>query len=377
MNKSILKKIKLLKILNDSLIYLPTPLNINIWWNFGSLLGLCLIIQILTGIILSIHYCPNINLAFNRIIHIIQDVNKGWIYQLIHINGASFFFFCIYIHIGRGIYYSSYKIFSVWLIGTLIFITTMATAFIGYVLPWGQISFWGATVITNLISTIPYIGQITVEWVWGGFSVNNPTLNRFFRLHFFLPFIILAIVIIHLFFIHQYGSNNPIGINRKFSIINFHNYFTLKDIVGFLLILFILILICLKFPFLLRDPENYILANPIITPIHIQPEWYFLFAYTILRAIPNKIGGVIALLISIIILLILPIINIKFHSIIFYPINQFLFWIFFNNFILLTWLGSQPVEAPFIIIRQIFRISYFIFYFINRLIFIYWNNLIY
>lgn len=377
MNKSILKKLKLLKILNDSLIYLPTPLNINIWWNFGSLLGLCLIIQILTGIILSIHYCANIDLAFNRIIHIIQDVNKGWIYQLIHINGASFFFICIYIHIGRGIYYSSYKIFSVWLIGTLIFIITIATAFIGYVLPWGQMSFWGATVITNLISTIPYIGQITVEWVWGGFSVNNPTLNRFFRLHFFLPFVILALVVIHLFFIHQFGSNNPLGIRRKFYIINFHNYFTLKDIIGFLIISYILIFICLKFPFLLRDPENYILANPIVTPIHIQPEWYFLFAYTILRAIPNKIGGVIALLISIIILLILPIINIKYHSIIFYPINQILFWIFINNFLLLTWLGSQPVEPPFILIRQILSISYFIFYFLNRLIYWLWNKIIF
>nr|ACJ69636.1 cytochrome b [Enicospilus sp. MD-2008] len=375
MNKSIMKKNKLMSIMNNSLINLPTPININIWWNFGSILGLCLIIQIYTGFILSMHYCPNINLAFNSIIHIIQDVNKGWIYQLIHMNGASMFFFSMYLHIGRGIYYASYKMIEVWIIGVMIFMFSMATAFMGYVLPWGQMSFWGATVITNLISSIPYIGQIIVEWIWGGFSVSNPTLNRFYSFHFIMPFIIMMMVIIHLFFIHQYNSNNPLGLNSKINLINFHIYFSLKDLVGFIIILMMLILISMKMPFMLSDPENYMIANSMITPIHIQPEWYFLFAYTILRAIPNKLGGVIALLFSILILLLLPFLNT--NSLIFFPMNQILMFIHINNFLMLTWLGSQPVEPPFIIVSQMFSLMYFLFYFLNNLIFKLWNKMIY
>lgn len=373
MNKSIFKKNNILNIFNSSLINLPTPININIWWNFGSLLGLCLIIQILSGLLLSIHYCPNINLAFQSLIHIIQNVNYGWEYRLIHINGASFFFICLYIHIGRGIYYSSYKFKKTWFIGILIFLITIITAFIGYVLPWGQISFWGATVITNLISTIPFIGQIIVEWIWGGFSIRNPTLNRFFSIHFIIPFIILLIVIFHLIFIHETSSNNPLGSNRKLYIINFHNYFTLKDFIGFIILIFLLKLINLQYPFLLNDPENFILANSLITPIHIQPEWYFLFAYTILRSIPNKLGGVISLILSILILGLIPFLlkNI-FFSIKFFFFNQILFWCYFNNVILLTWLGSQPVESPFILIRQILTSTYFLFYFLNS--FIFWLN---
>lgn len=376
MNKSIIKTNPILSILNNSLIKLPSPINFSIWWNFGSLLGLSLIIQILTGLFLSIHYCANTNLAFNRIIHIIQDVNYGWLFRLLHINGASFFFFCIYCHIGRGLYYGSYNLIKAWLTGVLIFLLSIITAFIGYVLPWGQISFWGATVITNLISTIPYIGQFIVEWVWGGFSVRNPTLNRFFSFHFIIPFIIAALVIIHLLFIHDNGSNNPLGINRNLYKIPFHSYYTWKDIYGFILISTLLILIILLAPFILRDPENFILANSIITPIHIQPEWYFLFAYTILRSIPNKLGGVIALIISILILIIKPFLKLNiFQSLKFYPVNQIIFWIFINNILILTWLGSQPVEAPFILIGQFITISYFLYYLINPIIIKKWDQI--
>lgn len=365
MNKSFIKNNIIFKIIYNSFINLPTPCNINIWWNFGSILGICLIIQIITGLILSIHYCPNTNFAFNSIIHIIQNVNYGWFIRLIHINGASIFFLCIYIHIGRGIYYNSFKLIKPWLVGIIIFIITIATAFIGYILPWGQISFWGATVITNLISTIPYFGQLIVEWIWGGYSIRNPTLNRFFSLHFILPFIILRLVIIHLIFIHESGSNNPLGTDRNLNKISFHPYFTWKDLIGFCLILSIFILINIINPFIISDPENFILANSIITPIHIQPEWYFLFAYTILRSIPNKLGGVIALLISILIIIIIPFININnLQSSKFYPINQIYFWSFVRIILILTYLGSQPIEFPFTKIRQIITINYFLFYFI-------------
>lgn len=374
MNKTYFKTNIILKILNNSLIKLPTPINISIWWNLGSLLGISLLIQISRGLFLSIHYCANTIIAFNRIIHIIQNTNFGWLFRLIHINGASFFFIFIYIHIGRGIYYGSHNLLKTWIIGVIIFIMSIATAFIGYVLPWGQISFWGATVITNLISTIPYIGQNIVEWIWGGFSVNNPTLNRFFTFHFILPFLILIIIIIHLIFIHETGSNNPIGINRNLNKIPFNPFFILKDIYGFILLFIILILINIINPFILNDPENFILANSIITPIHIQPEWYFLFAYTILRSIPNKLGGVIALLISILILIIIPLIKSnKFQSSKFYPINQIIFWFFINNIIILTWLGSQPVEPPFIEIRQIITTLYFLYYLINPIFINKWN----
>ena len=377
MNKSIIKTNPIFKIINNSIIKLATPINITIWWNFGSLLGLCLIIQIISGLFLSIHYCPNTELAFFSVIHIIQDVNYGWLIRLTHTNGASFFFFCLYFHIGRGIYYGSYNLIKPWFIGVILFILTIATAFIGYVLPWGQISFWGATVITNLVSTIPYIGPSIVEWIWGGFSINNPTLNRFFTFHFILPFIVLALIIIHLLFIHETGSNNPIGLNRNINKIPFHNYFTLKDIVGFIILLFLIIIINFFYPFLLGDPENFILANSIITPLHIQPEWYFLFAYTILRSIPNKLGGVIALLLSILILLIIPFLRINnFNRLIFYPLNKIIFWLFFNIVIILTWLGSQPVEYPFIKISQIITILYFLFFLINPIIITSWDKLI-
>nr|YP_003734712.1 cytochrome b [Cotesia vestalis]ACH71096.1 cytochrome b [Cotesia vestalis] len=376
MNKSLMKKNLIFIILNNMIIKLPTPINITILWNFGSLLGLCLIIQIMTGLFLSMHYCSNINYSFFSIIHIMKDVNYGWLIRLMHMNGASFFFICIYMHIGRGLYYGSYKLIKVWIIGIFILLLLMMTAFMGYVLPWGQMSFWGATVITNLLSAIPYLGIMLVEWLWGGFSVDNATLNRFYSLHFLMPFVLLMMVIIHLMFLHENGSNNPLGLNSNYYKIIFHNYFTLKDIIGFLILFLILMILLLQNPYMLGDPENFIESNPMMTPIHIQPEWYFLFAYTILRSIPNKLSGVIALLMSILILFILPFMNLNnFQSNQFYFLNQIYFWFFIMNVIMLTWLGAQPVEYPFIIMSQIFTMYYFSFYFFNNLIMKIWDSL--
>lgn len=305
------KRSPVIKIVNNALIDLPTPSNISTLWNFGSLLGVCLTIQLITGVFLSIHYCPNIDSAFNRVAHICRDVNQGWLIRTLHANGASIFFVCLYVHAGRGIYYRSYNLIQTWIVGVIILFITIATAFLGYVLPWGQISFWGATVITNLLSAIPYLGTTIVQWIWGGFAVDNATLNRFFSFHFILPFVIIAIVIIHLLFLHQTGSNNPLGVKRNIDKIPFHPYFTFKDILGFIIIIIILTIISLIDPYVLGDPDNFTPANPLVTPVHIQPEWYFLFAYAILRSIPNKLGGVIALVISIAILLILPFSNKK------------------------------------------------------------------
>lgn len=375
---SIFKTNPTLKITNNSLINLPSPININSWWNFGSILGVYLIIQIISGIFLSLHYCPNINIAFERVIHIIKDVNLGWLIRLIHINGASLYFIAIYLHVGRGIYYHSFKSTPVWIIGVIIILISIATAFLGYVLPWGQISFWGATVITNLLSAIPYIGQIIVEWIWGGFSIDNATLNRFYSFHFILPLIIIVIVIIHLFFLHINGSNNPLGTSRNKYKIPFHLYFTIKDILGFTLILTIHFLIIIQYPYILRDPDNFIYANSMSTPAHIKPEWYFLFAYSILRAIPNKLGGVIGLIISILILIVLPFTkNYYIISRKFYPTNQFIFWRFVSLFILLTWSGGKQIEYPFKELRQIFTILYFSYFLLNPNINKYWDSLIY
>lgn len=353
---------KIVKIIEESLIKLPTPVNISYWWNFGSLLGIFLFVQIVSGFFLSIHYCPNINVAFNRIIHIIQNVSGGWLIHNIHINGATFFFVCIYIHMARGIYYGSFKLVHTWMVGVRIFFISMATAFLGYVLPWGQISFWGATVITNLVSTIPYIGNIVVIWIWGGFSINNSTLNRFFSLHFILPFIILIIVILHLYFLHFRGSSNPLGLNRDFRKVSFHIYFTFKDLLGFVVVRLIFLIIILQYPYVFGDPDNFIPANSIVTPVHIQPEWYFLFAYAILRSIPRKLGGVIALLISILILYFLPLLKFTVQSMGFYPFRQVFYWIFINIFILLTWAGAQVIEFPYVTISQFLSIVYFIFF---------------
>nr|QUB07187.1 cytochrome b [Spilopyra sumptuosa] len=368
----------LFKILNNSLIDLPTPSNITLLWNFGSLLGTCLIIQLITGIFLAMHYCPNIELAFNSISHICRDVNYGWLMRTLHANGASFFFICLYIHIGRGLYYHSFNLMMTWMSGVTIFFMVMGTAFLGYVLPWGQMSFWGATVITNLLSAIPYLGNSIVQWIWGGFAVDNATLTRFFTFHFLLPFIVSSLIIIHLLFLHQTGSNNPLGINSNIDKIPFHPYFSFKDLMGMYVMIFLLIWLTLLNPYLLGDPDNFIPANPLITPIHIQPEWYFLFAYAILRSIPNKLGGVIALVLSIMILYIMPFMpKNKFQSNYFYPLNKILFWFFIITIILLTWIGARPVESPYILTGQILTLMYFIFYFLNSLISKEWEKIIF
>nr|YP_010610489.1 cytochrome b [Graphium antiphates]WAP90817.1 cytochrome b [Graphium antiphates] len=368
----------LLKIINGSLIDLPSPSNISSWWNFGSLLALCLITQIITGLFLTMYYTANIELAFYSVNYICRNVNYGWLIRTLHANGASFFFICIYLHIGRGMYYESFNLMYTWMIGVIILFILMATAFMGYVLPWGQMSFWGATVITNLLSAIPYLGTMLVNWIWGGFAVDNATLTRFYSFHFLLPFIILMLTMIHLLFLHQTGSNNPLGINSNLDKIPFHPFFTFKDLIGFIILMFSLILLTLTNPYLLGDPDNFIPANPLVTPIHIQPEWYFLFAYAILRSIPNKLGGVIALIMSILILIILPFtFNKKIQGIQFYPMNQILFWLMVMTIILLTWIGARPVENPYIITGQILTIIYFLYFIMNPIINKYWDKLIF
>nr|QLY89787.1 cytochrome b [Empis tessellata] len=377
MNKPMRSNHPLLKIANNALVDLPAPINISAWWNFGSLLGLCLMMQIITGLFLAMHYTADINLAFDSVNHICRDVNYGWLLRTLHANGASFFFICLYLHVGRGIYYSSYMFTPTWIAGVILLFLVMGTAFMGYVLPWGQMSFWGATVITNLLSAIPFLGTTLVQWVWGGFAVDNATLTRFFTFHFILPFIVTAMTMIHLLFLHQTGSNNPLGINSNMDKIPFHPYFSFKDIVGFIIMLMILTLLTLINPYLLGDPDNFTPANPLVTPIHIQPEWYFLFAYAILRSIPNKLGGVIALVLSIAILLILPFTHMsKFRGIQFYPINQLLFWIMLVTVILLTWIGARPVEDPYILLGQILTVIYFMYYIINPLITNWWDKLL-
>nr|YP_010311864.1 cytochrome b [Planusocoris schaeferi]UNA71172.1 cytochrome b [Planusocoris schaeferi] len=376
MNKPLRKTHPLIKIMNNSLIDLPTPSNISLWWNFGSLLSMCLMIQIITGIFLAMHYTANVELAFNSVIHTCRDVNNGWLIRNTHSNGASLFFMCLYLHVGRGMYYGSYKLMMTWNMGVILLFMVMGTAFMGYVLPWGQMSLWGATVITNLLSAIPYLGNDIVKWLWGGFSVDNATLTRFFTLHFLLPFIISAMVMIHLLFLHQTGSNNPLGLNSNYDKIPFHPYFSIKDLMGVMITLTAFLLLILLEPQLLGDPENFIPANPLSTPVHIQPEWYFLFAYAILRSIPNKLGGVMAMILSIAIILALPFINkSKFQTMAFYPINKLLFWSFVTIMILLTWIGARPAEEPFIMTGQILTILYFNYFIINSMTMMLWDKI--
>nr|CCD33280.1 cytochrome b [Trachemys gaigeae gaigeae] len=350
----------LAKIINNSFIDLPSPSNISAWWNFGSLLGTCLILQILTGIFLAMHYSPDISLAFSSVAHITRDVQYGWLIRNMHANGASLFFMCIYLHIGRGLYYGSYLYKETWNTGIILLLLTMATAFVGYVLPWGQMSFWGATVITNLLSAIPYIGNTLVQWIWGGFSVDNATLTRFFTFHFILPFTIMGLTLVHLLFLHETGSNNPTGLNSNIDKIPFHPYFSYKDLLGIILMLTLLLTLTLFSPNLLGDPDNFTPANPLSTPPHIKPEWYFLFAYAILRSIPNKLGGVLALLLSILVLFLMPTLHTsKQRTTQFRPLTQTLFWCLIANLLVLTWIGGQPVENPFITIGQVASILYF------------------
>nr|YP_010956990.1 cytochrome b [Prionotus carolinus]WMY90174.1 cytochrome b [Prionotus carolinus] len=357
---SLRKTHPLMKIANDALVDLPAPSNISAWWNFGSLLGLCLIAQILTGLFLAMHYTADINTAFSSVAHICRDVNYGWLIRNMHANGASFFFVCIYLHIGRGLYYGSYLYKETWNVGVVLLLLVMMTAFVGYVLPWGQMSFWGATVITNLLSAVPYVGNALVQWIWGGFSVDNATLTRFFAFHFLFPFVILGATLIHLLFLHETGSNNPLGLSSKVDKIPFHPYFTYKDLLGFAALLIVLISLALFSPNLLGDPDNFTPANPLVTPPHIKPEWYFLFAYAILRSIPNKLGGVLALLASILVLMVVPILHTSKHrSLTFRPITQALFWVLVADVMILTWIGGMPVEDPYIIIGQLASVLYF------------------
>nr|BBA54048.1 cytochrome b [Hynobius dunni] len=365
----------LIKIINGSFVDLPTPSNISSLWNFGSLLGMCLIAQIITGLFLAMHYTADTSSAFSSVAHICRDVNYGWLMRNIHANGASFFFICIYMHIGRGLYYGSYLYKETWNIGVILLFLVMATAFVGYVLPWGQMSFWGATVITNLLSAIPYMGDSLVQWIWGGFSVDKATLTRFFAFHFLFPFLIAGTSIIHLLFLHETGSNNPTGIMSNMDKVPFHPYFSYKDALGFLIMLTMLFMLSLLSPNLLGDPDNFTPANPLVTPPHIQPEWYFLFAYAILRSIPNKLGGVLALLASIVILMLIPMTHTsKQRSLTFRPMTQFLFWLMVSNTLILTWIGGQPVEQPFIEIGQAASTLYFLLFLIIMPFTGWWEN---
>jgi len=375
----LLKKNPVLSIFNEFMVDSPLPSNINYLYGFGSLLGAVLGLQILTGIFLAMHYTPNIDYAFNSVEHICRDVNYGWLLRYAHSNGASFFFICVYIHIGRGLYYGSYNKprIGLWYVGVIIYFIMMGTAFMGYVLPWGQMSFWGATVITNMLSAIPYVGTDLVYFVWGGFSVDNPTLNRFFSLHFLLPFLLTALVFIHLIFLHVHGSNNPLGISSNMDKLPLHPYFSYKDYVGLIVFGIFFSFILFFYPNLLGHSDNYIPANPLVTPEHIVPEWYFLPFYAILRSIPDKLGGVLGMIGAILILFTLPIFNISLiRSSYFRPIWKILFWLFIANFVLLGWIGGNPVEYPYVLIGQILTITYFIYFIILVPLFSFMDNLL-
>jgi quinol-cytochrome oxidoreductase complex cytochrome b subunit len=360
-------KNSILSVINNHLIDYPTPVNLNYFYGFGSLAGLMLVIQIITGIFLAMHYTPHVDYAFSSVEHIMRDVNYGWLLRYIHANGASFFFIVVYTHIFRGLYYGSYITPReyLWCSGVFIFILMMATAFMGYVLPWGQMSFWGATVITNLFSAVPLIGKDIVDWLWGGFSVDNPTLNRFFSLHFFLPFIIAGLSLVHLILLHENGSNNPLGFLIKNETIPFFPYFYIKDLFGLVCLLLVFSFFIFYYPNALGHPDNYIPADPMKTPLHIVPEWYFLPFYAILRAIPNKIGGVVAMFGSLIILLFIPFINSSnVRSSAFRPIYKILYWLLVASFIILGWLGQKPVDYPYTEICMIPLVYYFSFFLI-------------
>ena len=363
-SSSRLSKDSLLAFIDSHIISYPTPLNLNYLWSFGSAAGICLVIQMISGILLAMHYTPHIDLAFSSVEHIMRDVNNGWLIRYLHANGASMFFIVVYCHIFRGLFYGSYMFprEKLWVSGVIIFLLMMATGFMGYVLPWGQMSFWGATVITNLFSAVPVVGGSIVEWLWGGFSVGNATLNRFFSLHYLLPFVIAGLVIIHLSLLHTDGSNNPLGINTNVQTISFYPYFYVKDLFAFFILVFFLSLLVVYYPNSLGHPDNYIPANPMVTPAHIVPEWYFLPFYAILRSIPDKLGGVVAMFSAIIVLMILPFFNTsEVRSGVFRPFYALAYWFLCSDFLFLGWIGQKPVETPYIEGGMLGTVFYFLF----------------
>ena len=346
----------------------PTPKNLNYWWNFGSLAGIVLVIMIMSGIVLAMHYTAHVDHAFQSVERIMRDVNYGWLVRYIHANGASFFFIVVYIHIFRGLYYGSYKAPRelLWMLGVVILILMMATAFMGYVLPWGQMSFWGATVITNLFSAIPLVGESIVTLLWGGFSVDNPTLNRFYALHYLLPFVIVGVVVLHIVALHRFGSNNPLGIDVRGNqdTISFHPYYTVKDAFGLGVFLILLSAVVFFLPNSMGHPDNYIPANPMVTPAHIVPEWYFLPFYAILRAVPDKLFGVLAMFAAIGVLFILPWLDRSpVRSATFRPIYKIMFWVFLVDCVALTWLGAKPAEGIYVVLSRLCT-AYYFFHFI-------------
>nr|CCI69302.1 cytochrome b [Metacrangonyx samanensis] len=369
-------KSSLIKVLNSTFMDLPAPKNISFSWNIGSLLFMCLFIQIITGLLLASTYAPNMESTFYSVMLSMDNINKNWLIRYIHANGASLFFICLYYHISRNIYYYSYLYKHTWAVGVSIFILTMATAFLGYVLPINQMSYWGASVITNLLSEVPYIGPNLIELVWGSPSVNTPTIMRFFSFHFILPFLIVGLVIIHIALLHETGSKNPLGINSTNNKYIFNPIFIFKDMLGFVMILLFFLFVSLMTPLTLGDDENFFNLDPYVTPLHIQPEWYFLFAYAILRSIPNKVGGIIALVMAIMVLYFLPYLHLAHLPPQSYPLNKILFFLFLIDVSLLTWVGMSPVETPYILTGQILSFCYFSYYFISPLINIWWEKLI-
>jgi ubiquinol-cytochrome c reductase cytochrome b subunit len=358
-------KHSILSFIDSHIINYPTPINLNYMWSFGSSAGICLAIQILTGIFLAMHYSSHVDYAFSSVEHIMRDVNNGWLIRYLHANGASMFFIVTYCHIFRGLYFGSYMAprGPLWNSGVIIFLLMMGTGFMGYVLPWGQMSFWGATVITNLASAVPFVGGAIVEWLWGGFSVDNATLNRFFSLHYLLPFVITGLVLVHLSLLHTVGSNNPLGINKNVDSISFYPYFYVKDLLAFFGLIALFSFFVFFFPNVLGHADNYIPANPLVTPSHIVPEWYFLPFYAILRSIPDKLGGVVAMVAAILILLLLPIINTsEIRSSKFRPLYGIAYWFLVSDFLILGWLGQQPVETPFLELGQVATGFYFFFF---------------
>nr|YP_009455672.1 cytochrome b [Lutraria maxima]AUH21198.1 cytochrome b [Lutraria maxima] len=364
----------ILSLVSSSLYDLPVPINLTIMWNFGSLLGFCWLVQVASGVLLACHYTCHVDHAFDSVVYIMRDVNNGWMIRSVHANGASFFFICAYIHIGRGVFYHSFVMKHTWLVGSSMMLLLMGIAFTGYVLPWGQMSYWGATVITNLASAIPYFGSDLVEWIWGGFCVGDATLKRFFVFHFLSPFLLVVLIILHVMYLHETGSGNPLGISSDAEAVPFHSFYTLKDLVGIVVMASLLFLVCLCFPDLFSDPVNFFPADPMKTPTHIQPEWYFLFAYAILRSVPNKLGGVVSLVLSVAVLYVMPFFPKGFHrGIQFNPVAQVIFWLFIGNFVLLSFIGACPIEYPFDLIGAYSSVGYFMFYPIFPFVCLFWD----